>query len=86
MGEIAVIYAWHLKIGIISEGQRKKDVTPLLTYWSYVFLALTHGYHAYDVKLQFFINMNKEEKRPKLLFGRDHQSICASVAHILCTM
>ena len=25
-------------------GQCKKDVTPLLTHWSYVFLALTHWY------------------------------------------
>ena len=25
-------------------GQCKKDVTPLLTHWSYVFLALTHRY------------------------------------------
>ena len=27
---------------IISMGYCKKDVTPLLTHWSYVFLALTH--------------------------------------------
>ena len=27
-------------------GQCKKDVTPLLTQWSYVFLALTHRYKA----------------------------------------
>ena len=32
---------------IISLGQRKKDVTPLLTHWSYVFLALTHCYRIY---------------------------------------
>ena len=29
---------------MISMGWCKKDVTPLLTHWSYVFLALTHGY------------------------------------------
>ena len=29
---------------IISMGYYKKDVTPLLTHWSYVFLALTHRY------------------------------------------
>ena len=28
-------------------GQCKKDVTPLLTHWSYVFLALTHRYILY---------------------------------------
>ena len=28
----------------ISMGQCKKDVTPLLAHWCYVFLALTHGY------------------------------------------
>ena len=28
----------------IPMGQHKKDVTPLLTHWSYVFLALTHWY------------------------------------------
>ena len=27
-----------------SMGQRKKDVTPMLTQWSYIFLALTHLY------------------------------------------
>ena len=30
---------WNLQ----SKGERKKDVTPLLTHWSYIFLALTHG-------------------------------------------
>ena len=30
--------------GDISMGECKKDVTSLLTYWSYVFLALTHRY------------------------------------------
>ena len=29
---------------MISMGQCKKDVTPLLTHWSYVILALTHRY------------------------------------------
>ena len=29
---------------IISMGKCKEDVTPLLTHWSYVFLALTHRY------------------------------------------
>ena len=40
------------KVGIMTtlfsmldiNGLMKKDVTPLLTHWSYVFLALTHGY------------------------------------------
>ena len=26
-------------------GLCKKDVTPLLTHWSYIFLALSHGCH-----------------------------------------
>ena len=30
---------------MISMGLCKKDVTPLLTHWSYVFLALTHRYN-----------------------------------------
>ena len=29
---------------VISMGQCKKDVTPLLVHWSYIFLALTHRY------------------------------------------
>ena len=32
-------------LNIISMGKYKKDVTPLLTHWSYVILALTHRYH-----------------------------------------
>ena len=32
------------QICFISMGQCKKDVTPLLTHWSYIFLALTHRY------------------------------------------
>ena len=32
----------------ISMGWCKKDVTPLLIHWSYVFLALTHRYDAID--------------------------------------
>ena len=40
---------WHcyflaLQIRTISIGYCKKDVTPLLTHWSYIFLALTHWY------------------------------------------
>ena len=31
---------------IISMGQCKKDVTPLLMHWSYIFLALTHQYES----------------------------------------
>ena len=30
--------------GFISMGYYKKDVTPLLMYWSHVFLAITHWY------------------------------------------
>ena len=32
-----------------------KDVTPLLTHWSYVFLALTHWYGNCDMFQQFFL-------------------------------
>ena len=32
----------HLSCSNLSMGKCKKDVTPLLTHWSYVFLALTH--------------------------------------------
>ena len=31
----------------ISMGYCKKDITPLLTHWSYVFFAQTHGYTLY---------------------------------------
>ena len=42
---IMVPYSSCTKIHfLISMGYCKKDVTPLLTYWSYVFLALTHRY------------------------------------------
>ena len=33
-----------LSVYVISMGQCKKDITPLLTHWSNVFLALTHRY------------------------------------------
>ena len=44
----------HILIGIlISMGiQYKKDVTPLLTHWSYIFLALTHLYTDTFVSIQ----------------------------------
>ena len=32
----------------ISTGCCKKDVTPLLTHWSYIFLALTHRFEHFD--------------------------------------
>ena len=40
--------AWYRKRqdGYISMAQCKKDVTPLLMHWSYVFLALSHRYTA----------------------------------------
>ena len=42
------------EIPLISMGQCKKDVTPLLMHWSYVFLALTHqhGFIVRDYSLQ----------------------------------
>ena len=39
----------------ISMSQCKKDVTPLLTQWGYVFLALTHLYEN-AVSLAFFVS------------------------------
>ena len=38
---------------IISMGYCKKDITPLLSHWSYVFLALTHQHkeaHQQNIK------------------------------------
>ena len=35
----------ELTLTYISVGKCKKDVTPLLTHWSYIFLALTHQYY-----------------------------------------
>ena len=41
---------WHLIcrscLNYVSMGQCKKDVTPLLTHWSYVYFALTRRYNA----------------------------------------
>ena len=48
-------WVWIGTANSISVGWCKKDVTPLLTHWSYVFLALTHGYercrHSFDIFL-----------------------------------
>ena len=38
---------------IISMGLCKKDITPVLTHWSYVFLALTHRSVNWEYILQF---------------------------------
>ena len=35
-------------------GQRKKDVTPLLTHWSYVFVALTHRFEINGLVPEWF--------------------------------
>ena len=42
--------------GIILMGWCKKDVTPLLTHWSYIFLALTHRYYNYWYLEHFHLN------------------------------
>ena len=39
----------------ISMGHCKKDVTPLLTHWSYVFLAITHRYVSAPLLFQVVI-------------------------------
>ena len=39
----APIFSW---ITLYRWGECKKEITPLLTHWSYVFLALTHQYDA----------------------------------------
>ena len=38
---------------VISMGWCKKDVTPLLTHWIYVFLALTHRYETSPLDCRF---------------------------------
>ena len=50
---------------IISLGYCKNDVTPLLTHWSYVFLALTHRY--ITLKALFSISSEKLFKAKKIL-------------------
>ena len=42
--------------GIILMGWCKKDVTPLLTHWNYVFLALTHQYYNHWYLEHFHLN------------------------------
>ena len=39
-------YNWYVSFALetISMGWSKKDVTPLLQHWRYIFLALTHRY------------------------------------------
>ena len=51
----------HKDIKTILIGQCKKDVTPLLTQWSYKFLALTHQYveYAIDLLMISFIQTGK---------------------------
>ena len=44
-------------------GQCKKDVIPLLTRWSYIFLALTHRY---DGVVSFFVVTQVRYSRPCL--------------------
>ena len=46
----------HVKRSL-SMGQCKKDVTPLLTHWSSVFLALTHRYIVHPVIRSIFHSM-----------------------------
>ena len=56
-----IYYHWHYDL--ISMGSCKKDVTPLLTHWSYVFLAQTHrslfgGTAAFPI-MTYFLNHTK---------------------------
>ena len=41
----------------ISMGKYKKDVTPLLMHWSYIFLVLTHQYFLHSFMLLMILNM-----------------------------
>ena len=57
--EFAPVIQYNAKI--IPMAQCKKDVTPLLTHWSYVFLAPSHGYHSiigYTCNISSIHNIN----------------------------
>ena len=43
-GKVGIVTFLGFQFNIISMDSCKKDVTPLLTHWSYVFLALTHRF------------------------------------------
>ena len=45
---------FHKQLVSIKMGYCKKDVTPLLTHWSYIFLALTHRYDLYLEKILLY--------------------------------
>ena len=51
---------YYVKIHIISVGYCKKDVTPLLTQWSYIFLALTHWYQPFPHGQHYICNKADE--------------------------
>ena len=56
-------HGWHaneLEQKITSMGKCKKDVTPLLTHWSYVFLAINHRIR-YSSKSLLFIKCPKSQ-------------------------
>ena len=56
---IEIVLSLCNTISSISMGKCKKDVTPSLTHWSYVFLALTHRYYAYHPPTKYDDAMTK---------------------------
>ena len=40
----SLLYILHMSLSHFIDGLVQEDVTPLLTHWSYIFLALTHRY------------------------------------------
>ena len=61
-----IFYFYHFMIGDISNGSlmqwcqwvSARDITPLLTHWSYVFRALTHQCIIYNFYVQFQKNIS----------------------------
>ena len=65
---------------IIPMGWCKKDVTPLLTHWSYVFLALAHRYTELRWQKQN-ISQTLDSKKPAILYL--HMWALGCLVHIL---
>ena len=51
---------FHLPNYVLSMGSCKKDVTPLLTHWSYVILGLTHRCHLSECEAKWAITFTKK--------------------------
>ena len=55
---IKLIEEMYICIQNILMGQRKKDVTPLLTHWSYVFLAQSLRYDYPGARVGYVLPIN----------------------------